>query len=86
MALIYLVITNLFGKFIYELWIDDVSININHFLILFISIDAVIISFLNLLTAPFKSFNNLPPVFSQGIRKKIEVVSKILIENKIKLI
>jgi len=58
MALIYLVISNLFGKFIYELWIDDVSININHFLILFISVDAVIISFLNLLTSPFKSFNN----------------------------
>jgi len=57
MALIYLVISNLFGKFIYELWIYDVSININHFLILFISVDAVIISFLNLLTSPFKSFN-----------------------------
>ena len=30
----------------------------------------------------FKLFNNLSPVFSQGFRKKIEVVSKLLTENK----
>ena len=58
LSIAFLFFANLFGKNIYEIWIQTQEINITYLIILLISFDAVIISILNLLIAPFKSFNN----------------------------
>ena len=58
LSITFLFFATLFGKNIYEIWIQTQEINITYLIILLISFDAVIISILNLLIAPFKSFNN----------------------------
>ena len=57
-SLIFFIGSNLIGKEIYELWIKSNEIKITRGLIFLITLDAIFIGYLNLITAPFKGFNN----------------------------
>ena len=57
-SLIFFIGSNLIGKEIYELWIRSNEIKITRSLIFLITLDAILIGYLNLITAPFKGFNN----------------------------
>jgi len=57
-ATLYFLGANLLGKAIYDIWINNNSINLLQSTIFWISLDAVFIGWINLLYAPFKSKNN----------------------------
>ena len=57
-SIIYLLAANLFGKYIYDFWIDNDLINLTRITIFLISIDAILIGLINILFVPFKAFNN----------------------------
>jgi O-antigen/teichoic acid export membrane protein len=57
-SIIYLLAANLFGKYIYDFWIDNDLINLTRITIFLISIDAILIGLVNILFVPFKAFNN----------------------------
>ena len=57
-AILYFIVANFVGKIIYDIWINNNSINLLHSTIFLISLDAILIGWINLLYAPFKSKNN----------------------------
>jgi len=89
-SLIFFIGSNLIGKEIYEIWIKSNEIKITRSLIFLITLDAILIGYLNLLTAPFKGFNNflfLTKIdFYLTLFSLITIVALIYIFNSLLLI